>query len=97
MDSDYHQTLAVENVSTDDVWDLVMWSIMFTDAQLVPDLELSAEARDLPPTLWRFLARYSLDRCLFVHSFFDEHCFDRFIRDLSCHPALRELLLHSAP
>jgi hypothetical protein len=60
MGSDYHQTLAAENVSTDEVWDLVMWSIMFTDAQLVPDLELSAEARDLPPTLWRFLARYPL-------------------------------------
>ncbi len=60
MGYDYHRRLTAENVSTDDVWDLVMWSIRFTDAQLVPGLELHAEARDLPPVLWRFLAHYPL-------------------------------------
>jgi len=57
---DYHRTLAGENVSTNDIWNLVMWSITLTDAQLVPGLELPPEARDLPPALWHFLAHYSL-------------------------------------
>ena len=60
MGYDYRRTLAPDNVSTDEVWDLVMWSIAFTDAQLVPGLGLPAEARDLPPALWRFLAHYPL-------------------------------------
>ena len=60
MGYDYRRTLAAENVSADEVWDLVMWSIAFTDAQLVPGLDLPAEARDLPPALWRFLANYPL-------------------------------------
>jgi len=57
---DYHRKLAGRELSTDDVWDLVMWSITLSDAQLVPGLELPNEARDLPPALWRFLAHYPL-------------------------------------
>jgi hypothetical protein len=60
MGYDYRRRLAAENLSTNDVWDLAMWSINFTDAQLVEGLELPAEARDLPPALWRFLAHYPL-------------------------------------
>jgi len=60
MGYDYRRTLAAENVSTEEVWDLVMWSIAFNDAELVPGLELPAGARDLPPALWRFLAHYPL-------------------------------------
>lgn len=60
MGYDYHKRLAAEQVSSDDVWDLVMWSVTFTDAQLVPGLELAGEARDLAPLLWNFLARYPL-------------------------------------
>lgn len=60
MGYDYDRKLAGRELSTDDVWDLVMWSITLTDAQLVPGLELPDEARDLPPTLWRFLAHYPL-------------------------------------
>jgi hypothetical protein len=56
---DYRNRLA-ETLSIDEVWDLAMWSITFTDAQLVPGLEVPVEARDLPPALWRFLARYPL-------------------------------------
>jgi hypothetical protein len=55
---DYRQRLAADNPSRDDIWDLVMWSITFTDAQLVPGLDLPAEARDLPPALWNFLEHY---------------------------------------
>jgi hypothetical protein len=60
MGYDYGRKLAGGQLSTDDVWDLVMWSITFTDAQLVPGLELPAEARDVPPALWRFLVHYPL-------------------------------------
>ncbi len=57
---DYHQKLADEHVSTEDVWDLMMWSITFTEAQLVPGLEVPAEARDLPPAFWHFFTHYPL-------------------------------------
>jgi len=57
---DYRHTLASPDVSSDDVWNLVMWSITLTDAQLVPELELPPEAADLAPTLWHFLQRYPL-------------------------------------
>lgn len=57
---DYHRALAAKNVSRNDVWDLVMWSITLTDAQLVPGLEVPPQATDLPPTLWRFLEHYPL-------------------------------------
>jgi hypothetical protein len=60
MAYDYQQKLAAENLSTDAVWDLVMWSITLTDAQLVPGLELPSDARDLPAMLWHFLAHYPL-------------------------------------
>ena len=60
MGYDYQQKLAAENLSTNAVWDLVMWSITLTDAQLVPGLQLPSDARDLPPMLWRFLAHYPL-------------------------------------
>ena len=58
MGYDYRRKLAAANVSTDDLGDLVLWSVSFTDAQLVAGLELPAEARDLPPALWRFLTHY---------------------------------------
>jgi hypothetical protein len=60
MGYDYRRRLAAEHLSTNDVWDILMWSITFTDAQLVPGLELPTEARDMPPALWRFLARHPL-------------------------------------
>jgi hypothetical protein len=55
---DYRQRLAAGNPTIDDIWDLVMWSITFTDAQLVPGLDFPTDARDLPPALWRFLEHY---------------------------------------
>ena len=57
---DYPRTLAEPNVSRNDIWNLVMWSITLTDAQLVPGLELSPEAGDLTPTLWHFLEHFPL-------------------------------------
>jgi hypothetical protein len=55
---DYGQRLSRGGMTTDEIWDLVMWSITFTDAQLVPGIFVPGEARDLPPALWRYLAHY---------------------------------------
>jgi hypothetical protein len=60
MDSDYQRLLAAKNVPTDDAFDLVIWSLLFIEAQLVQGLELPAEARDFPSALWRFLEDYPL-------------------------------------
>ena len=57
---DYQRRLAATNISRNDVWDLVMWSITLTDAQLIPGLELPPQAKELPPSLWHFLAHYPL-------------------------------------
>lgn len=62
MGHDYRQRLAGKDTPTAEIYDLVMWSIMFTDAQLVPGLEVPAAARTLPPLLWRYLADYPLPR-----------------------------------
>ena len=57
---DYRRTLAEVNVPRDDIWNLVMWSITLTDAQVVPGLEVSPEAGDLAPALWHFVDHYQL-------------------------------------
>jgi hypothetical protein len=60
MDYDYQKMLKTKDTPTDDVFDLVIWSLLFIEAQLVPGLELPAEARDFPPALWRYLENYPL-------------------------------------
>jgi hypothetical protein len=60
MDIDYKRLLASKKSSTEDVFDMVIWSLLFIEAQLVPGLELPAEAREFPPRLWRFLQSYPL-------------------------------------
>ncbi|HLH30824.1 MAG TPA: hypothetical protein VKY31_06445, partial [Terriglobia bacterium] len=57
---DYRRILSDKNPSMDDLWDLVISSIQFTDAQLVPSVELSTEAKGLPESVWRYFARYPL-------------------------------------
>jgi hypothetical protein len=57
---DYRQTLADEDAATDDVFDLVIWSLSFIEAELYPDLELPEEARKFSPKLWSYLEDYSL-------------------------------------
>jgi hypothetical protein len=60
MDYDYQRMLAAKNTPTDDVFDLVIWSLLFIEAQLVPGLELPDEARNFPAALWSFLENYPL-------------------------------------
>jgi hypothetical protein len=60
MGADYYRMLEDRKVSTDDAFDMVIWSLLFIEGQLVPDLDLPAEAREFPRTLWRFLEDYQL-------------------------------------
>jgi hypothetical protein len=57
----YRRTLHDPGAPIDDVWNLVIWSIRFTDAQTVPALVAPPEARELPVSVWRNLADYPLD------------------------------------
>ena len=58
--NDYQGMLENENLATEDAFQLVIWSIQLIDAELVPGLELPAEARAFSPRLWRYLERYPL-------------------------------------
>jgi hypothetical protein len=60
VDTEYQQILSAERAPADDVFDLVIWSIWFTEAELIPGLELPSEAREFPLTVWRFLETYKL-------------------------------------
>jgi hypothetical protein len=60
MGYDYRVRPANPTTTINEAWDLMLWAIALIDAQLVPGLELSAEARELPPAAWRFLAQYPL-------------------------------------
>lgn len=51
---DYREKLSSREISVDEAWDLVMWSIRLIDAQSVPGLELPSGARMLPEDVWRF-------------------------------------------
>lgn len=58
MGRDYRETLSKPDAPLNGIWDLTVWSIRFTDAELLPDIELPVEARELAPALWRYLATY---------------------------------------
>src|SRR5215469_1112135 len=56
----YRRILANPGASADDVWDLMVWSIAFMDAQTVPGLVVPAAARELTVSVWHYLADYPL-------------------------------------
>ena len=58
---DYTATFAAKEPSNDQLYDLVMWAIEFTNGQLVPGIELPAEARALPEKLWRYFESYPFE------------------------------------
>jgi hypothetical protein len=60
MGYDYQATLKSRNAATEEVFDLVIWSLLFVEAQLVPGLDVPAEQRDFPNALWRYLQSYPL-------------------------------------
>jgi len=44
----------------EDLFDLSLWSIWLTEAQLLPDIQLPEEAREFAPTAWDYLDGYPL-------------------------------------
>lgn len=59
-DLDYAGMLANRRLPTEDVFNMVIWSIQLIEAEAIPGLELSAEAREFSPKLWRYLESYPL-------------------------------------
>jgi hypothetical protein len=44
----------------ENLFDLTLWSIWLTEAQLFPDIELPAEARSFTPAAWKYFQAYRL-------------------------------------
>ncbi|MCK5711155.1 MAG: hypothetical protein KAI25_00405 [Hyphomicrobiaceae bacterium] len=59
-EEDDPEILQTKDVPTEDVFDLVIWRLLFIEAELYPDIELPAESREFSPALWRFLETYPL-------------------------------------
>jgi hypothetical protein len=60
MGIDYQRMIESEKVSVEDAFDLVIWSLLLIEGQLVPGLALPAEAQGFPAQLWTFLESYPL-------------------------------------
>lgn len=60
MAVDHKKMLSTNESKVDDVFDLVIWSLLFIEAQVIPGIELSDEARDFPAALWKYLETYPL-------------------------------------
>lgn len=57
---DYQQSFKTNHLTTEDVFNLVIWAIWFSEVPLMPSLDLPDEARHLPERLWAFLQTYQL-------------------------------------
>lgn len=57
---EFPEVLADNSVPVDDVFDLVIWSLLFIEADLYPDIALPAVADAFSPALWRYLETYPL-------------------------------------
>jgi hypothetical protein len=53
------QSAALEEL--EDLFDLYLWSVWLIEAELYPDIELPAEAREFAPQVWDFFAAYRLE------------------------------------
>jgi hypothetical protein len=60
IDFDYKKRFSEKKLSSDKVFDLVLWSLYLIEAELYPDIELPAESREFSPALWSFLETYPL-------------------------------------
>jgi hypothetical protein len=60
MGIDHEQMLASGKASLEDAFDLMIWSLLLIEAQVVPNLEVPSEARDLPAKAWTFFQAYPL-------------------------------------
>ena len=61
-----------KDISKDKLFDLVIWSLLFIEAELYPDIEMPDESREFSPTLWHFLDDYELEGA----SAFDDGAWD---------------------
>jgi hypothetical protein len=57
---DYRQRFKTNDLTTEEVFNLVIWAIWFSEVPLMPSLDLPDEARHLPERLWAFLQTYPL-------------------------------------
>lgn len=60
MGIDYKEEFQTGEASLEDTFDMVIWSLLFIEGQLVPGLEMPEESRDFPAKLWAFLEDYPL-------------------------------------
>ncbi|MDI3329760.1 MAG: hypothetical protein QJR09_03350 [Micrococcus sp.] len=60
MELDYEPMIASGKASLGDAFDLMIWSLLLIEAQVVPGLDVPVEARDLPADAWRFFREYPL-------------------------------------
>ena len=54
---DNRDMLTHDQMSVDDAWELVMWSIQLTEAQSIPGLDPPAGTQAFPEQIWRFFER----------------------------------------
>ena len=57
---DYPTMLKSNASPVDDVFDLVIWSLVMIEGQLVPGLEMPEGAKEFPAALWKYLETYPL-------------------------------------
>ena len=60
MKYDPYRKLDSGRVSVNELFDMVIWSLLFTEAELVPGLDVAKPMRSFTPRLWRFLRSYKL-------------------------------------
>lgn len=57
---EFPAVLSSPTVNDDITFDLVIWSLLFIEAELVPGLTLPQEMKDFSPALWSFLETYPI-------------------------------------
>jgi hypothetical protein len=60
MTYEYSKVISKPNAPNAEVYDMVMWSIIFIDALRIKALQLPAETRAFVSVLWRYLATYPM-------------------------------------
>jgi hypothetical protein len=58
LKGDYRSLLDEEEPEVAKLFDLVIWSLLFIEAETVPGLHMPKGASDFPPALWKFFETY---------------------------------------
>jgi hypothetical protein len=59
-DLDIHKILSVKQARPIDLMEVYIWVLWFIEAELYPDIELPAEAREYGPMFWNYFKTYRL-------------------------------------